>query len=403
MGVKRPLQSVRGGSALPLVMAAVLILFVMGMGLMSLGLHSRLLAIRAGSEIVARCAADAGMTQAVYEMNEKLKVQPWDDSTLPQVTGQTLPNCDATFSYTITGDISSGYFLESVGNYILADRKVSCILPLEGPFDYAIFTQNGIIMNNGTVVDWYNFDDDDGSFAIGTNSILAGAVNLANGVLVNGDIVVGPGGDPDVVINGAWATITGTTSSATRIYELSPIILPLYLQELPSQGVIDESTVITSSATYDAIDLSHSKIITIDGSVALYIIGDLTLSNSAELQVVNESTNPDASLILYLGGDIEVKNSGAINNLAADPGKVKIYGLDGCQNIVLKNGTDFYGAIYAPNADVVMMNSGEVFGSIVSKSFDQRNSASFNYDASLRDVSTDDEAVRFVVRGWNEE
>jgi choice-of-anchor A domain-containing protein len=399
---KRPKWKTEG-SAMPLAMVAILILFVMGAGLLSLGLRSRLLALRAASDIVSRCAADAGVTKAVYEMNEKLKAQPWDDSTLPQAIDEALPNCDAVFGYIVTGDLESGYGLQAVGSYLLADTTVNCNLPLEGPFEYAIFTQNGIVMNSGTTVTWYNYGDDEGKLSLGTNSILDGAVDLKNAVYIDGNIVVGPGGDPDVVINGTWATITGTTSSATRIYELSPITLPVYLQELPSQGTLSESTVITTSATYDAIDLSHSKVITVDGPVALYVIGDLTLSNSAELQVVNESTNPDASLIVYLGGDIEVKNSGAINNLAEDPGKVKIYGLDGCQDIVLKNGTDFYGAIYAPNADVVMMNSGEVFGSVVSKSFDQRNSATFNYDASLRDVSTDDEVIRFVVEDWSEE
>ena len=82
---------------------------------------------------------------------------------------------------------------------------------------------------------------------------------------------------------------------------------------------------------------------------------------------------------------------------------MKIYGLNGCENITLKNDSDFYGVIYAPNADVVMMNSADVFGAVIAKSFEQKNSATFNYDASLRDSSIDDEGIRFVVRGWHED
>jgi hypothetical protein len=383
-------------------MIAIVILFVMSVGMLSIGLRSRLFALRDASTIVARCAADAGVTKAVYEMNEKLKVQPWDDSSLPGAIDEVLPNCDSTFSYTITGGLEGGYFLESVGSYLLAERAVRCDMPLKGPFEYAIFTQNGIILKNSAAIDWYNHGGE-GKFAIGTNSILAGAVELQNSAFVNGDIVVGLGGDPDVVVNATWATITGRTTAATEIYELPPIAVPVYLQESPSQGTIDESTVITETAKYDGIDLANSKVITIDGPVTLYIIGDVILKNSAELQVVDESTNPDASLTMYLGGDVEVKNSGTINNLAENAGKVKIYGLDGCQNIVLKNGSDFYGAIYAPNADIVMMNSGEAFGAVVGKSFEMKNSAAFNYDASLRDVDTDDEVVRFEVENWSEQ
>ena len=110
----------------------------------------------------------------------------------------------------------------------------------------------------------------------------------------------------------------------------------------------------------------------------------------------------DASLILYLGGDFEGKNSSTVNNETQDPQKLKIYGLDSCENIRFKNSSDFYGAIYAPNADVVMDNSANIYGSVVSKSFEQKNSATFNYDVSLRDVSTNDMTVYFTIKNWHE-
>ena len=177
---------------------------------------------------------------------------------------------------------------------------------------------------------------------------------------------------------------------------------PEYLQDMPSGGTISDNTTITDSAKYDRINLSNSKIITIDGDVSLYITGDMTLNNSSELRIVDEDTNPEASLTLYLGGDVEVKNSGTINNITEDSTKLKMYGLNECQNIDLKNSCDFYGAIYAPNADVVMMNSADTYGSVVSKSFEQKNSAAFNYDAALRDVGMDDELARFVINRWSE-
>jgi len=49
-----------------------------------------------------------------------------------------------------------------------------------------------------------------------------------------------------------------------------------------------------------------------------------------------------------------------------------------------------------------MDNSANIYGSIVSKSFEQKNSATFNYDVSLRDVSTDDAAVYFTITNWHE-
>ncbi|MHC4395173.1 MAG: DUF7305 domain-containing protein [Planctomycetota bacterium] len=401
MNTSNLLYSTRLGSAIPLVLIAVIILSVMGAGLISLGFQSRAYAIRTTSEIAARSAADAGLIKAIYEMNQKLEVKPWSGSTLPATTDEQLLNCDSTFSYTIALN-DGAYYIESVGTSGQTQKTVTAALQLNGPFEYAIFTENGIDLKNSAVVDWFNNDADDESLQIGTNSTEPDSIDLKNGVTINGDVVVGPGGQPDIVIRDAGATITGDIYTASETYVLTPVTVPEYLQDMPSQGTISNNATITNSAKYDEINLSNSRIITIDGDVALYIIGDVTLKNSAELRIVDEVTNPDASLTLYLGGDVEVKNSGNINNITADSRKLKMYGLNSCQSMALKNGSDFYGAIYAPNADVQMMNSADVFGAVVAKSFEQNNSATLNYDAALRDVDTDDEIIRFVIKRWSE-
>lgn len=130
----------------------------------------------------------------------------------------------------------------------------------------------------------------------------------------------------------------------------------------------------------------------------MYITGDIILGNSAEIEI-----EEDSSLILYLGGNFEGKNSSTINNETQIPKNWRIYALDSCESIVLKNSSDFYGTIYAPNAEVTMDNSADMHGSIVAKNFDQKNSGDFNYDASLRDVSSDDEMVSFVIANWSEQ
>ena len=94
----------RGGFALATMLCAVVILFVLGGALLSVGMQSRALSVRTSSGIAARCAADAGLTKAVYGMNEKLKVKPWNESGLPVVTNEQLPNTNATYSYSVSGD-----------------------------------------------------------------------------------------------------------------------------------------------------------------------------------------------------------------------------------------------------------------------------------------------------------
>lgn len=398
---KRILQLKMKGSVIPLVLIAIVILSVMGAGLLSLGFQSRAYAIRTTSEVAARNAADAGLTKAIYQMNAKLEALPWSDSSLPTAADEALPSCDSSFSYTVT--LKDGtYHIECTGTSRRMEKIVCAALRLSGPFEYAIFTENYISLKNGSSVDWFNYDEDDGNLKVGTNSTESDSIDLKNGVYINGDLVVGSGGIPAVVISDAGATVTGDIYVAPEDYDLPDVTVPEYLQDMSSGGTISDNTTITDSAKYDEINLSNSKIITIDGDVSLYITGSMTLNNSAELRIVDEDTNPEAALTLYLGGDVEVKNSGTINNITEDSTKLKMYGLNECQNIDLKNSCDFYGAIYAPNADVVMMNTADAYGSVVSKSFEQKNSAAFNYDAALRDVGMDDEIVHFVINRWSE-
>jgi len=396
--MKKLLKSKRCGYAIPLVMVAVMILFAMGVGLLDLGVKGRIFSIRTASDIAARCAADAGLTMALFEMNEKLKVKPWNDSSLPEATNERLPYCDGVFSYTVTGNPSTGYTIESIGVSGTAERKVSCILKPQGPFEFAVFAEDGAELKNSALVAGINFDADDEILKFGTNSIASGAFTFKNSSIINGDVVVGVGGNPDLVIDDFGATITGDTSALRESNVLPPISVPQWLESLPTSGTIQNDSTVTNSAKYSSINLKNSNTLLIDGDVILYVTGELILGNSAEVQIDN-----DASLILYLGGNLEGKKSSTVNNLTEDPKKLQIYCLDSCEKMVFKNSSDFYGVIYAPNAEVIMNNSADLYGAVVAKDFELRNSGTFNYDASLRDASVNDEAVHFVVTHWQEQ
>ena len=116
----------RKGSAITLVLLAVVILFVAGTGLLSIGFQSQILSIRMTSDIAARLAADAGLTEAVYEMNEHLKIKPWDDSSLPYAINSALPNSEAVYSYKVAPESTSLYRIESMGDYGGRTRTVRC-------------------------------------------------------------------------------------------------------------------------------------------------------------------------------------------------------------------------------------------------------------------------------------
>jgi len=404
MNRKKLLKSNRKGSIVGLTLIVLMVLLVMGVGMLSLGLRGRILALRSASEIAARCAADAGLTKALFEMNEKLKAKPWSDSSLPQAADEALPNCDAIFSYTTTGDSSNGFTIESIGSYGWAQKEVNSTLRLKSIFEYAIFAQGAIWLRQGTTVSRYNFGAGDEPLVVGTNSTTTGAVTMLSGVTVEGDVVVGAGGNPATVINSKKeANITGQTYAGAEMCTLPSITVPAALQALPSGGILSGPNTLTGPAKYDSINLGAGSKITINGPVSLYITGSINIGNTAQMVIVDANTNPNASLTMYVGGNLTTQNGAAINNLTKKPKKLQMYGLDSCTKINLMNAGVLYGVVYAPNADVHLYNSFEIYGSVVSKSFVQDVSSNFHYDGSLRNASVNDEFVRFVVKRWREE
>ena len=403
MDRKKWLHQKRDGFAMALVIVTLIILFVTGVGLLSLGMHSRMFAVKTCSGIAARSAADAGLTKALFEINEKLKIKPWDDNNLPYAINEPLPDSDAVFSYKVIGDKNNGYTIVSVGRYGEVIEQVSCVLTLEGPFDTAIYGSDLISLKSGTTIDGFNYTKPDECLKIGTNSILPSRVIARSGVTIKGDVFCGPGGDPDVVIDSRNdAFITGVTYALDEVFEIPPVIVPQYLQSLPSLGNIIDNTTLTGPTRCEQINLL-GKTLTINGPVDLYCNGNFTLDIFSHLEIVDANINPDAYLNLYLNGIFTAKNSSSVNNAAQNPRKLKVYGLDNCTSFQFLIDSVFYGAIYAPNAEVALQNSVEVFGAIISRQLTQQVSADFHYDASLKEGCVSDEMVTFVIKQWYED
>ena len=395
------LCSTKKGSAMPLVLLAVLLLFLIGTGLFTLGLRSRCCAVKTSSEIAARCAADAGLVQGLFELNQQLAVKPWIDSSLPSATDQTLTNCDATYSYKVGSD-GFDYFITSVGRSGEATKTVRCALELEGPFDkYAVFAQDEIIFKPGTTIEGaLNFPIGE-ILMVGTNSTGEAAIEARTGVTIDGDIFVGVGGDPDHVINSKWeADITGQTSALTEEYQLPSVTVPKHLAELPSIGEIKNDTTLSSNTKCDSIFLSSTDELNIENDIEIYVDGPIWLNAFSK---INVSGNSGTTLVLYVKEEFLCYGSAYVNNMNASPANLIIYGLDECDQIEFNADQDFVGAIYAPNADVKMYNSVDVHGAIIAKSFIQQLAADFYYDETLRNPNPNDGLVRFVVKQWQEE
>jgi hypothetical protein len=403
MVTKNPTLGRARGAVMPLVFVVCLMCAIVGLGVLTLAFNARMLGVRIGADISARSAADAAVNRALYQMNEKLKVKPWDDSTLPADSNVVLLSSDATFDYAVSKN-AGVYNVLGRGRSGRSLRTINATLRLYSVFDYALFAKDSLELKNSATVDWINNQPGDWPLQVGTDSTDSGAITLKNGTIIDGDVVVGIGGNPDEVIDaGAGVTITGDTYAMFSDAVLPPVYVPVWLAPMPSGGTIS-TAMLGVSGKYDGINLKNDYKLTITEPVMLYITGDIRLKNSAEIIIGGDlDTDNDASLIIYLAGNATFDNSSQINNLTHDATQFTLYGLDSCADIRLKNGGIFYGAVYAPNASIILDNSADVYGSIVGQSFVLRNSATFYYDAALRDRTVNDDAVRFVIHRWTEQ
>jgi hypothetical protein len=341
-------------------------------------------------------------------MNEKLKVKPWSDSSLPKAIDTKLLYCDASYSYNVMGNLANGYIVQSVGKADNVTRSVYATLGLRGLFEHAILTRGSLVLKSDTVIDGYNSgdaSDTDFKVNIGTQSTADSSVVLNSGVTVKGDVLVGLGGNPDTVIKDLGAT-TGDQFGGTEKDPLPQITPPTLVDTGLDLTAKSEIVTITpaENGQYGNITLASSNeagILEIDGGdVVLYITGDINLGNSCEIVVKNKS-----SLTIYLDGDIVSGNGSSIGteHPTKDALTIQLYGTgEGEQNFDIKAKNNWTGVIYAPNANIDLYAKGDVYGAIIANGFEFKSGGNLYYDEALRTVSVEDEGVRFVVERWYE-
>ncbi len=251
-------------------------------------------------------------------------------------------------------------------------------------FAYAVFGSETVKIGNGTVtVSADSYKSDSGGYGggnvaqnadIGTNSTASGAVDILPLGNVQGSITVGAGtSDPLASVNNK-GTLTGSVSAAE-----APTLLPS-ITTIPSEATFlgdvsleNSQQLVLNEGTYymTDLDMAGNSTIVCNGKVVIYL---------------DESTDLDTP-------DIRIGGNGFANT-SQIPSNLVIYCKDDVTNISISGNAQFYGAIYAPNADIAL-NSGVVYGSLVGKSvkLNGANSA-VHYDEALRDNANPEANLR---------
>ena len=409
------------GSILPLAVVMIVILALIGLGLLRLGLNARLQAIRSTSSLAARAAADAGLTQAVQMMKAKLisDGNSWNNSTLP---AQTSPYSiagnaygDASYTFNITGNPAAGFTINSTGTSANIQKTVHCLRVFKSAW-FGIGVKEGVTLKTNAILATI---PDGGELKIQTNSTGANEVVLNSGVIINGDVVVGPGGNTDNIISIKQnADITGNAYPAGEPISFKDVTAPtLPAPPWPAPDA-NGNIILNSSAQYNGtIQIASTvKVKSNDPTnphVIIYFPGNVTLKNGAKL-VIAENTVLD----LYVGAILRADYGSQITNdnipssgtptdaqITAAATSFFIYGTPTCSEINLGNSSDLYGAIYAPNANLTIFNSGNLYGAYVgNQSVEIKNSGGFYFVSALLDIVGANQPTTYFgkARWWEE-
>jgi len=434
---KKAGRLMRRGAVLATATFLTMLLLVTGVGLLALGRTARIISIRTAADVGARGAADAGLTKAIWVMNKRLKSGKWDDGRLPVEYRSELPNSDATYSYIVVKpghdwgyEVPGGwrperlagisaeegdYLVISEGRYRGARRVVYGTVGLRGCGEAGVLVREKLVLKADTRVDGRdsrdpNNRDPDVLVEIGTLSTAADHIVLNRGVVVDGNVLVGVGGDVETVIKDLGAK-TGLRYALPEDPELPPINpwdLDLPNNEKPIEVKGDDPIRFTEahSGRYTGISLKQTGvgepgILEIaSGDVVLHITGDINLGTRCEIVI-----EKGATLNLYVDGNIKCNNDSGFNNQGAPPdlklwGKWPSRGTE--QEFQLNAKSKYFGQLYAPGARVTVMAKGDLYGAFTAKSFEMKSSGNLFYDGALSDVDPDEEGVRFVLKRWRE-
>lgn len=238
----------------------------------------------------------------------------------------------------LPGGISATGSIDMSGNASIDSYDAS-----QGPYDPATAGQEGDIVADGTI-------------SLGGSSTVKGDVKGAS---------VSAGGN---------ATVTGSMGSTRRPVDLPSVdtsvvetdndnaSLPLYEQGNSTGSPLDADRNFSLSGGVDYeippgnyyfndFSLSGQSSITISGPTNIYLTGDLDTSGG---DVLNSSQNPSDLRILMTGG-----------------------------SAVINASIDTYLLLYAPDSDVTVSGSGEVFGAIVGNNVEFSGTGDVHFDVSL--------------------
>jgi hypothetical protein len=334
--------------------------------------------------------AEAGIERAIFiKENDRSWVSGFVDEPLGR----------GFYSVTVTDASDMPALLDTIifranGRIDRAEANVEAWVVPEKlhPFDYALFGDTIVTMSNSSCTDSYNSDS--GSYGATLDHDLATVGSNDSLILEN---IASVGGDAISAIEGGIvidnkALVRGDTVTGVDPRDIDIVDESEYLW---AEEVSIASTGISGTDGYDPTD--HSLTVgALENAVlssGVYFFSDITLEQNGSIEL-----EPGAEVIIYMTGDLMLRNSSEFNSLGTPP-QLIIYSTGSL--LSLGNNTVLTAAFYGPDAEFILDNYTDFFGSVVAETIDFRNNVCFHYDRSLSQIEKG-ETGKLIVVAWRE-
>ncbi len=241
------------------------------------------------------------------------------------------------------------------------------------------------LSNNAHIAAWSGSSDDDDEGSAGSiplahiNAISSGSVSMSGNTRINGNVNIGPNGNPSVAVSlSNNAAIDGSVSAMTVAMPIAAASMPTGLPANQGNASWNSSQVINTNRHYGNLTISGNSNITIQGDVTIACTGNFVIANNARIDV-----NPGAKLTIYVGGNMTISNNARILSDAADPTRCQIIMTGNNRDLSMDTNSRMWAQVRAPSSRLVVSNNGRFYGTFVGRALSANTNARVNIAMNL--------------------
>ncbi len=368
----------RRGGALVLSLTAVVVIAIFAAALLQLASSTTRRQSRAVDQKQAFYLAEAGLAEAFTGLGI---------GKSGAVGSQTTPVAFGGGLFWVESTDAGGNRVELESTAMWGRGRVTLGLVAQGTEEsvasLGIFSSDSLNFDDDENVLIDSFDSTLGSYAdqvgeasnynaiFGTN----GNVELED-FEIRGDLVPGPTGSVDL----EDTTVTGSTTPRAQTAAMPAIEVP-DVGPPTSLDHDDPAPLVLPAGQYgySLFDLGAGTTTLVQGPSTM-VVDDFRLRDNATLEL--DATN--GQIEVFVTGSIDLDDDAFVVTTVQDPAGVVFQVSATGDNVAeLEAQSDFYGFVYAPDAEIEIDSSFNVYGGLVAKSLDLSSGCSIHYDIAI--------------------